>query len=65
MNRSEALKAAKAELKAYGVTISYDAETAEYRVAIKGPGSEAGAYYTDDIHDAVGTGKAMARAGML
>ncbi len=65
MNRREALRAAKAELKAYGVTISYDADVNEYRVAIKGPDSEASAYYTDGIWDAIGTGKAMARASML
>lgn len=65
MNKREALRAAKAELKAYGVTIDYNAETAEYRVAITGPNSEASAYYTDDIWDAIGTGKAMGRASML
>jgi hypothetical protein len=47
---------AKAILKIVGVTL---VAGDEYRVNIRG-GSEATAYYTDDIQDAVKTGLAMA-----
>lgn len=52
------LKAAKATLKPYGVTI-YKSYGDEFRVNFKG-GREATAYYTNDISDAVATGQLMA-----
>lgn len=51
------LKQAKAELEVLGMTIRKEA--GEYRVNEKG-GKEATAYYTDDLDDAVRTGREMA-----
>lgn len=49
----------KAELREIGITISVDRDYGEYRVNFAG-GSEATAYYTNDIDDALDTGCAMA-----
>jgi hypothetical protein len=54
------LKEAKAELKKIGMTITYNDEYYEYRVNFAG-GKEATAYYTNDLEDAVHTGKTMKR----
>lgn len=53
------LKQAKKTLKAIGITIRKN--DGEYRVNIIN-GTEATACYTNDIEDAIGTGKAMARS---
>jgi hypothetical protein len=50
------LAEARAELRAIGVTLKKS--DGEYRVNFEG-GPEKTAYYTDDINDAVKTGKAM------
>lgn len=50
------LKEAQKTLKAVGMSISK--KDSEYRVNYKG-GKESTAYYTDDLSDAVATGKAM------
>jgi hypothetical protein len=55
MTRADATK----QLKALGVRLTYDRGVEEYRVNIK-PDNEATAYYTPDLQDAIGTGKAMA-----
>jgi len=55
---SKDLARAKAVLTPLGIEITRT-EYDEYRVNFKG-GKEATAYYTDDIDDAIGTGKAMA-----
>lgn len=52
------LKDVKKQLSAIGVTIK-TIEGTEYRINFKG-GSEASAYYTDDLEDALITGKVMA-----
>ncbi len=54
---------AQQELRALGVTLNRTAVPGEFRVALAGvPRSRGGAsYYTDDLMDAVGTGRAMAR----
>jgi hypothetical protein len=59
MNRTQQLKAAKSELRAIGVTIRYQSDLREYRVNLVG-GTEATAYYTDDLVDATLTGRHMA-----
>lgn len=51
------LKEAKAILKPLGITLAKRAS--EYRVNFRG-GIEPSAYYTMDLEDAVGTGRAMA-----
>jgi hypothetical protein len=50
---------AKNLLKALGMTLRYDRDLEEYNVNLTG-GREATRYYTPDLEDAVGTGKAMA-----
>jgi len=50
---------AKAILRPLGVTLRHT--VGEFRVNLAG-GKEATAYYTDDINDAVATGRAMAAA---
>lgn len=52
------LEQARAQLAPLGVVLTKS--DGEYRVNFKG-GAEATAYYTDDLNDAVGTGKAMAK----
>ena len=47
----------RAQLDVLGMTIRK--VDGEYRVAFKGPHSEASAYYTDDLSDAYGTAVAM------
>ncbi len=56
--RGLTLKDAKATLKALGMSINKN-QWGEYRVNFLG-GDEATAYYTDDLEDAVNTGKHMA-----
>jgi len=56
--RGPTLKDAKATLRALGMSINKN-QWGEYRVNFLG-GDEAGAYYTDDLEDAVNTGKHMA-----
>lgn len=50
---------ARAEIRAHGCTLRVG-EDREFRVCLKG-GTEASAYYTNDLADAVGTAAAMAR----
>jgi glutamine amidotransferase PdxT len=52
------IKQARAELKLLDITIKRN-KFGEYRVNFVG-GREETAYYTNDLHDAVATGKAMA-----
>lgn len=59
MDSLSAQLVAKQELKAIGITLQYDADLDEYRVNLKGD-KESTAYYTPDLDDAIGTGKAMA-----
>ena len=55
-------KGAQADLRALGVTLNRTAVEGEFRVALAGlPSRKAPSYYTDDLSDAVRTGKAMAR----
>ena len=49
----------RAQLRTVGVSISHRSDWNEYRVNYRG-GREATAYYTDDLEDALGTGKLMA-----
>jgi hypothetical protein len=56
------LKAAKAELAAIGVTLTK--KDGEHRVNLAG-GLEASAYYTDNLTDAVATGKKMRKQGAV
>lgn len=51
------LSQAKAELAKIGYSVRKITETGEYRVVRKG-GTEASAYYTNNLADAVATGKA-------
>lgn len=51
---------ARATLKALGISLSHDHDADEYRVNYRN-GKEATAYYTNDLEDAVGTGRAMAQ----
>lgn len=54
-------KGAQADLRAMGVTLNRTAVEGEFRVALAGlPSRRAPSYYTDDLHDAVRTGRAMA-----
>ncbi len=54
-------KAAQRELREAGVTLARTAVPGEFRVALAGrPARTAHGYYTDDLQDAVGTGRAMA-----
>ncbi len=53
------LKTAKDTLRPFGIIINSRPNTGEYRVNFAN-GREATAYYTDDIEDAVETGKRMA-----
>ena len=55
---SKALKEAKLELLFHYVTITRKSVTGEYRVNLE-EGTEATAYYTTDLEDAVATGKRM------
>lgn len=57
------LAVAKQTLRALGLVISHDPSTQEFRVAFagRGPAVEASAYYTNDLQDAVNTGRAMAQ----
>lgn len=57
MTRS--LAAARNVLGPLGLEIKLSSEWGEFRVNFKG-GREATAYYTDDLDDAVATGRAMA-----
>lgn len=50
-------KKAQAELRTLGITLRKT--DGEYRVAFAGKGTESSAYYTNDIEDAVNTGRAM------
>lgn len=59
---SKDLAKAKKELAPLGLEVTFDKETEEYRVNFKG-GKEGTAYYTNDVDDAIGTGKAMAKEG--
>lgn len=52
------LTEAKAAIKALGMTLRR--ENGEYRVAFRGKDSEASAYYTTDLADAVATARMMA-----
>lgn len=54
---------AQTELRALGVTLNRTAVPGEFRVALDGvPRSRGGAsYYTEDLADALATGKAMAK----
>jgi len=54
------LKTAKEICKQYGCTLRHD--NGEYRVNFRN-GSEATAYYTNDIEDACFTARAMFKAG--
>lgn len=55
-------KAAQRELREAGVTLARTAVPGEFRVALAGrPARTAHGYYTDDLQDAVGTGRAMAK----
>ena len=56
MTEKQALKAAKPELRALGVTVTYKPEFAEYRVNFTG-GREATAYYTTCAQDALDTAR--------
>lgn len=59
MNRNETIAA----VKALGLKCAYLRQTGEYRVAHAGltrDREEAGAYYTDDKEDALGTARLMA-----
>ncbi len=53
----------KAALTAMGLTIRR--KDGEYRVAYAGKGNEASAYYTNDLEDAFGTGKHMAKEAAI
>lgn len=57
-------KQAAAMLRAIGITLKR-AEGDEYRVAFKGKDQEASAYYTNDLSDAVETGRDMARRAAI
>jgi hypothetical protein len=58
----QTFKATKAALKAIGITLSKTSNFPnEYRVNLLG-GTEATAYYTNDLTDALGTGISMAEA---
>lgn len=60
MTRPLTLAAAKVELRSLGMTINKN-QFDEYRVNFSGPeGTEANAYYTNDLDDAVKSGRAMA-----
>lgn len=61
MSTGAAFRAAKAELATIGITLTWREFAKEYRVNFQG-GQEATAYYTPDLDDAIGTGKAMAQA---
>lgn len=52
------LSEAKRKVRPYGMTISKDPQTGEFRVNFLG-GREVTAYYTDDLDDAVETAVAM------
>jgi putative N-acetylmannosamine-6-phosphate epimerase len=54
------LKQAKDTLRPLGIRIERLVDTDEYRVNFAKADRELSAYYTDDIYDAVQTGKAMA-----
>jgi hypothetical protein len=54
---------AKAELSPFHMTITWNESTGEYRVNFQ-HGQECTAYYTDDLEDAIDTGKAMRRSSM-
>jgi hypothetical protein len=56
------IAAVTAELRAIGVTIRH--HDGEYRVNLKG-GSPASEYFTDDLADALGTGRDMAKRGAV
>lgn len=58
---TKSLKAAKATLAPLGISITYSADYGEYRVYPKGGRGEGAAYYTDDLEDAVATGREMAK----
>jgi hypothetical protein len=55
------LNIVRAQLSAIGLTIRHD--DGEYRVNKKN-GREATAYYTNDLEDALNTGRAMAAKGV-
>ncbi len=59
-SESKDLKKAKDAFKGLGVTIKFDKDTEEFVVNLK-DGKEDTAYYTDDIEDAIKTGKSMAK----
>lgn len=54
--------AVKSELSGLGIEIKKNDEWEEFVVNFKG-GREATSYHTDDLRDALNTGKAMARKG--
>jgi hypothetical protein len=55
-------KQVHAALLQVGVKLTYDSDSREFRVTIKGhPRAEAIAYYTDDLEDAYHTGMNRAR----
>lgn len=53
------IKEAKRELASIAITLTKDDE-GEFRVNFRG-GKEATAYYTNDLDDAIGTGKELAK----
>lgn len=53
------LKQAQGILRAIGITLTKNSYN-EYRVAFRGKGNEDSAYYTNDLQDAVDTGRHMA-----
>lgn len=59
------IKNAQLTLAALGLTLKRTGHGTEFRVAFRGlgPESEATAYYTDDLSDAVATGRQMAAQG--
>lgn len=56
-------KGAQADLRALGVTLNRTAVPGEFRVALAGvrPSQGGGSYYTEDLEDAVATGRDMSR----
>jgi hypothetical protein len=58
-NNTQSNLSVRAQLSAVGVRMKYLYETDEYKVNFV-EGTEATAYYTDDIQDALATGLAMA-----
>jgi hypothetical protein len=59
---SKTLRSLRTELQPLGIEASYNRDTEEFRINFRG-GKEATAYYTNDVDDALGTGRAMAKEG--